>query len=71
MENKLDIYKFDMGIINLNKKEIPILHLFNNVINDLRTGIEENGATIITEINTTTVKKVVCDEKRIEQVLSN
>ena len=71
VENMLDIYKFDMGIINLNKKEIPILHLFNNVINDLRTGIEENGATIITEINTTTVKKVVCDEKRIEQVLSN
>ncbi len=71
VENILDIYKFDMGIINLNRKEIPIMHLFNNVINDLKTEIEEKRATIVTEINTTTVKKIVCDEKRIEQVLSN
>lgn len=70
MENILDIHKFDMGIINLNRKEIPILQLFDNVINDLKTGIEKKRATIVTEINTT-VKKIVCDEKRIEQVLSN
>lgn len=70
VENILDIYKFDMGIIKLDRKDLPILHLFNNVINDLKTGIEEKQATIMTEINTT-VQKVVCDEKRIEQVLSN
>jgi signal transduction histidine kinase len=70
VENVLDIYKFDMGIIKLDRKEIPISHLFNNVINDLKSGIEEKHATIVTEINTT-VQKVVCDEKRIEQVLSN
>ena len=70
VENILDIYKFDMGIINFNKKEIPVLQLFDNVINDLKTGIERKHATIVTEINTK-VKKVVCDEKRIEQVLSN
>ncbi len=70
VENILDIYKFDMGIIKLDRKELPILHLFNNVINDLKTGIEEKQATIMTEINTT-VQKVVCDEKRIEQVLCN
>lgn len=71
VEDILDIYKFDMGIINLNKKNIPILPLLDNVINDLKTEIEEKHATIVTEINTTTVIHVVCDEKRIEQVLSN
>jgi len=70
VENILDIYKFDMGIINLNRKEIPILQLFDNVINDLKTEIEKKHATMVTEINTA-VKKIVCDEKRIEQVLSN
>ena len=71
VENILDIYKLDMGILILNKKEIPISSLLSSVIDDLRSAIEENGASIVTEINTVAVKNVICDEKRIEQVLSN
>ncbi|TVP41047.1 HAMP domain-containing sensor histidine kinase [Candidatus Nitrosocosmicus arcticus] len=71
VENILDIYKIDMGILILNKKEISISSLLNNVINDLKSAIEEKCASVVTEINTVAIKSVTCDEKRIEQVLSN
>jgi len=72
VEDILDVYKFDMGKITLSKKEISISNLLTNTINDLKTLIEENEvSSIIAEVNTKTVNTVICDEKRIEQVLSN
>ena len=66
-----DIYKFNMGKIHLLKKEIPILNLLTNVVNDLKTILEEKGVSIVTEVNTKTSSTIICDDRRIEQVLSN
>ncbi len=43
--------------------------MFTNVLNDLKSILEEKQISIITEINTKSI--VYCDQKRIEQVLSN
>ena len=66
-----DIYKFNMGKIHLSNKEIPILNLLTNVVNDLKTILEEKGVSIVTEVNTKTSSTIICDDRRIEQVLSN
>jgi len=60
-----------MGKIHLLKKEIPILNLLTNVVNDLKTILEEKGVSIVTEVNTKTSSTIICDDRRIEQVLSN
>ena len=66
-----DIYKFHMGKIHLSNKEIPISNLLTNVVNDLKTILEEKGVSIVTEVNTKTSSTIICDDRRIEQVLSN
>jgi signal transduction histidine kinase len=66
-----DIYKFHMGKIHLLKKEIPVLNLLTNVVNDLKTILVEKGVSIVTEVNTKTSSTIICDDRRIEQVLSN
>jgi signal transduction histidine kinase len=71
VEDILDVYKFDMGTINLSKKEVSVSNLIANTINDFKTIVEEKGVSIVAEVNTKTVNKIICDEKRIEQVLSN
>ncbi|MBA3749893.1 MAG: sensor histidine kinase [Nitrosopumilus sp.] len=72
VEDILDVYKFDMGKITLSKKEISISEILNNTINDLKTIVEDNMVSSITaEVNTKTVNTIICDEKRIEQVLAN
>jgi signal transduction histidine kinase len=67
----LDIYKFSMGKIHLSKREIPISNLLTNVVNDLKFILDEKGASIITEVNLKASTTVICDDRRIEQVLSN
>ena len=67
----LDIYKFSMGKIHLSKKEISISNLITNVVNDLKFILDEKGASLITEVNPKASTTVICDDRRIEQVLSN
>jgi signal transduction histidine kinase len=67
----LDIYKFSMGKIHLSKKEVSISNLLTNVVNDLKFMLDEKGALIITEVNPKASTTVICDDRRIEQVLSN
>jgi signal transduction histidine kinase len=71
VEDILDVYKLELGKINLSKKKVSISDLFINVINDLKPLIEEKNITIVTDINTKFEDKIYCDEKRVEQVLSN
>lgn len=71
VDDILDVYKLDLGKINLIKKEVRISDLFTDVINDLKLMAEEKQISIVTEINTKSEDKVYCDKKRIEQVLSN
>ena len=71
VEDILDVYKLELGKINLSKREVIISDLFTNVINDLKLMAEEKQISLISEINTKSGDKVYCDEKRIEQVLSN
>lgn len=71
VEDILDVYKLELGKINLSKREVMISDLFTNVINDLKLMAEEKQISLVSEINTKSGDKVYCDEKRIEQVLSN
>jgi len=66
-----DIYKFSMGKINLSKKEVSIINLLTNVVNDLKLILDEKAVSIVTEVNTKTSSTIICDDRRIEQVLSN
>ena len=71
VDDILDIYKLNLGKINLIKKEVRISDLFTDVLNDLKLMAEEKQISIITEIITKSEDKIYCDKKRIEQVLSN
>ena len=69
VEDILDVYKLDLGKIILTKQNVSIANMFTNVLNDLKSILEEKQISIITEMNTKSI--VYCDQKRIEQVLSN
>ncbi|HEX5186309.1 MAG TPA: ATP-binding protein, partial [Nitrososphaeraceae archaeon] len=71
LKDILDLYKFNMAKIRLSKKEVPISNLITNVTNDLNPILEEKGVSMVTEVNTKTSSTVICDDRRIEQVLSN
>ena len=71
VEDILDCTKLEMGQISLLKKDVSISDLFSNVVNDCKPLIGEKQISIITELNTKTINKINCDEKRVEQVLFN
>ena len=71
VEDILDCTKLEMGQFSLIKKDVSISDLFSNVVNDCKSMIGEKQISIITELNTKTINKIYCDEKRVEQVLLN
>jgi len=71
VEDILDYTKLEMGQFSLIKKDVSISDLFSNVVNDCKSMIGEKQISIITELNTKTINKIYCDEKRVEQVLLN
>ncbi|MEJ7642118.1 MAG: HAMP domain-containing sensor histidine kinase [Candidatus Nitrosocosmicus sp.] len=71
VDDVLDSAKLDLGQLYLSKKEVTISDLFANVMNDSKHMAEEKKVSLSTHINTKTKNKIYCDEKRIEQVLSN
>jgi signal transduction histidine kinase len=71
VEDILDVYKLDLGKIILSKEEVLISQMFTNVLNDLKSLLEAKQISVITELNLNKKSTVYCDQKRIEQVLSN
>ena len=71
VDDILDSTKLDLGQLNLLKKDVIIPDLFANVIKDIKFMAEKKHVDIVVGINTNLDDNVYCDEKRIEQVLSN
>ncbi len=67
----LDSYTIEVDKFTLSKKRVMLSDLFDNIISDVKPVSEEKEVSIISEINTRMGSIVYCDEKRIEQVLSN
>ena len=67
----LDGHIIKVGKFTPLKKGVLISDFLTNVINGLKPLAEEKQASIASEINTVMGDTVYCDEKRVEQVLSN
>jgi signal transduction histidine kinase len=65
----LDVYKLDIGKMNITKSHVNVAELVNETISDLNSFIVEKNIKVLTEIKDN--ESVNCDRKRIEQVLSN
>jgi len=65
----LDVYKLDIGKMNITKSHIDVGELVNETISDLNSFIVEKNIKVFTDIKDN--QSVNCDQKRIEQVLSN
>lgn len=65
----LDVYKLDIGKMNITKSHVNVAELVNETISDLNSFIIEKNINVLTEIKD--IQSVNCDHKRIEQVLSN
>ncbi|MGN6560312.1 MAG: sensor histidine kinase, partial [Candidatus Nitrosocosmicus sp.] len=71
IEDVLNIYLFETEKLTLSKTEVVVSEIVENVINDLKPLLLDKSVTIINETETKVLDKVYCDQKRIEQVLSN
>ncbi len=65
----LDVYKLDIGKMNITKSHVNVGELVNETISDLNSFIVEKNIKVFTDIKDN--QSVNCDHKRIEQVLSN
>ena len=65
------ITKFDSGIENIKKTVFNILDTINNVIELLESSLSKRSISLIFDHNYGKVLKVLGDEKRIHQVLTN
>lgn len=71
IEDVLNIYLFETEKLTLSKTEVVVSEIVENVINDLKPLLLDKSVTVINETETKVLDKVYCDQKRIEQVLSN
>ena len=73
VEDVLDVYKLDMGKINLlRKKAISIKDVVTDIINDLNSLTKEKKVQLLSQIETSDPDPmIVADRKRIEQVIAN
>jgi signal transduction histidine kinase len=67
----LDVYKLDLGKLTLSKYDVDIAELINRTISDLTPFTVEKSIELKSDIRTAKEDSVFCDQKRIEQVLSN
>ena len=67
----LDGYIIEVDKFTLSKKRVMLSDLINNIINDVKHASKEKEVSIVSEINTRMGPIIYCDEKRMEQVLSN
>ena len=67
-----DVYKLDIGRLKLNKKPIEVARLVQENISELEPLTEDKQIEFKAEIIPPSDKvSVLCDSKRIEQVISN
>jgi signal transduction histidine kinase len=78
VDDILDVYTIDSGKLNLNKQNVDVTELVNQVINDLQSLLIEKHIEIKSNYglpNITSEKSipiiVTCDPNKMEQVLSN
>jgi signal transduction histidine kinase len=65
----LDCYKLDLGRINLFREDANIDTIIRNTTTDLKSIIEDQQIFLKLDVRTTGT--IFCDQRRIEQVLSN
>ena len=66
-----DVYKLDIGRLKLNKKPIEVTRLVQENISELEPIIKDKQIKFKAEIIPQAKLSVICDSKRIEQVISN
>ncbi len=78
VDDILDVYTIDTGKLNLNKQNVDVLQLVNQVINDLQPLLIEKQIKVKSnyELPNIAAEKsipliVACDPNKMEQVLSN
>jgi two-component system, OmpR family, sensor histidine kinase VicK len=81
VEDILDVYTIEMGKLNLNKQNIDVIQLMDQVVKDLQPLIIEKHIEVKSNYKLSSnltaaaekkiVKTVNCDPNKIEQVLSN
>ncbi len=69
VDDILDVYKLDIGKLNIAKTHVNVAELVTQIISDLYSFIAERQIKVLTEIKDN--ETAYCDHKRIEQVLSN
>ncbi len=70
VEDVLDVYKLDMGKINLLKKAIPIKDVVTDITNDLNSLTKEKQVQLLSQISDPD-PMIVADRRRLEQVIAN
>jgi signal transduction histidine kinase len=65
----LDVYRLDIGKMNISKESVDIAELVNQTISDLKSLLDEKDVKVETEFRDR--QSLHCDAKRIAQVLSN
>ena len=66
-----DVYKLDIGRLKLNKKPIEVTRLVQENISELEPITKDKQIKFKAEIIPQAKLSVICDSKRIEQVISN
>jgi signal transduction histidine kinase len=66
-----DVYKLDIGRLKLNKKSIEVARLVQENVTELEPLTEDKQIEFKAEIIPPTKVNVLCDQKRIEQVIAN
>jgi signal transduction histidine kinase len=70
--NFFDVYKLDIGRLKLNKKSIEVAKLVQENVAELEPLTEDKQIEFKAEIIPPSDKvNVLCDQKRIEQVIAN
>lgn len=69
VDDVLDATKIDLGKLRTLKKDIDVAKLIENVFETLNPYTKEKQITLATKVNAS--GNLLCDPKRIEQVLSN
>ena len=69
VDDVLDATKIDLGKLRTLKKDIDVAKLIENVFEALNPYTKEKQITLATKVNAS--GNLLCDPKRIEQVLSN
>ena len=66
-----DVYKLDIGRLQLNKKSIEVTRLVQENISELEPITKDKQIEFNAEIIPSDIVNVLCDSKRIEQVIAN